>query len=214
MHNFIICALLLGLTCWTSCHSPAQLFHIFCLSSSFFFPWQIQTDISVTTVSHSLALSFTWCDYYYRYCAQLLDFLFQSSDLPQSISGAWSGSMHNAHIASPALVLCKFVFLCYAKLICVIKVIHISFSFWVGLPHFGFGWWIWNTLIPAYTSKYCNVEWPVILIGYWSWCYFLPSCSSSRFPFWAQPEVALLASLHTNQYEYYYTLEIATSRNF
>ena len=153
-------------------------------------------------------------------------FYFQGSGLPLSVSGTWSGSLSRAHIAlqelqAVAVILRRMGFclsgkvvalhldnstakayLCnqggtvspfLSRLACRIR----SLTDKHGI-----------TLLPAYIPTHLNVEADFLsrdhLLLEW---HLLPQVAEAAFCLWGLPEVDLLASSHSAQCHYYFTLE-------
>ena len=153
-------------------------------------------------------------------------FYFQGSGLPLSVSGAWSGSLSRAHILAcrnfrllpscsigwPSASLVRLLPCIWITVLlrctCVIKVV------WC-LLFSRLACWILSltdkhgiTLLPAYIPTHLNVE---AYFLSWDWMllewHLLPQMAQAAFHLWDLPEVDLLASSHSIQCQYYFTLE-------
>ena len=153
-------------------------------------------------------------------------FYFQGSGLPLSVTGSWLSSLCRAHIALQelqvvAMMLHRMAFCLSGKVV----VLHLNNSNAMAyLCHQGgtvspfhsrLACQILSltdkhgiTLIPAYIPTHLNVESYYLS---WNWLllewHLLPQVAHASFHLWGLPEVALLASSHSTQCQYYFTLE-------
>ena len=129
-------------------------------------------------------------------------FYFQGSGVPLSVSGSWSGSMCRAHVAwqelqAIAIMLGRMAFCLSGKVVAL----HLDNSTAKAYLCNQGG-------IPAYIPTHLSVEADYLS---WGWLllewHLLPQMAQAAFCFRGLPEVDLLASSHTIQYQHYYTLE-------
>ena len=153
-------------------------------------------------------------------------FYFQGSGMPLSVNESWSCSMCRAHIAlqelqAIAMMLHRMAFHLSGKLV----TLHLDNSTEKAYLYNQLGkvspflsrlaCWILNltnkhsiTLIPPYIPTHLNVEADYLFQGWLlpEW-HLLPQMAHVAFHLLSLPEVDLLASSHTTQCQYYYTLE-------
>ena len=153
-------------------------------------------------------------------------FYFQGPGLPLSVSGSWSGSVCRAHIAlqelqAVAMMLQRMAFYLSGKVVALhldnttAKSYLCNQGGTVSPFLFRLACWILSltnkhsiTLIPAYITTHIIVEADYLSLGQLlpEW-HLLPQIAQAAFHLLGLPEVNLLASSHTIQCHYYYTLE-------
>ena len=153
-------------------------------------------------------------------------FYFQGSGLPLSISGTWSGSLSRAHIAlqelqAVAVMLRRMAFCLSGKVVALhldnsTAKVYLCNQGGIVSPFLSrLACCILSltdkhgiTLLPAYIPTHLNVEADFLsrdhLLPEW---HLLPQVAQAAFCLWGLPEVDLLASSHSAQCHYYFTLE-------
>ena len=205
-------------------HSPMQLFsrvHV-SLSSLRQLEWLAKLQQSPVPLQFPLPDVVIATDATPTHCA----FYFQGSGLPLSVSGGWSGSLCRAHIVlqelqAVAVMLCRMAFCLSGKVVALhldnsaAKVYCCNQSGTVSpflsslvcrilslIDKHGI------TLLPAYIPTHLNVEAHFLS---WDWLlpewHLLPQVAQVAFCLWGLPEVDLVASSHSTQCQYYFTLE-------
>ena len=153
-------------------------------------------------------------------------FYFQVSGLPVSVSGAWSGSLSRAHIAlqelqAVAIMLCRMAFCLSGKVVALhldistVKAYLCNQGGTVSPFLSRLACRILSltdkhgiTLLPAYIATHLNVEADFLskdqMLLEW---HLLPQVAQAAFHLWGLPEVDLLASSRSTQWQHYFTLE-------
>ena len=153
-------------------------------------------------------------------------FYFQGNGLPLSVSGAWSGSLSRAHIAmqelqAVAVMLRRMAFCLSGKVVAL----HLDnstakaylcnqggtvspFLSRLACPILSLTNKHGITLLPAYIPTHLNMEADFLsrdqLLLEW---HLLPQVAQTAFHLWGLPEVDLLASSCSTQFQHYFTLE-------